>query len=161
MSRVAAKQEIASPARGFYVIVPPEYRRLGCLPVDQFVLTLMEDRNTRYYVGVLSAAQYYRAAHNRPQEFQLTLRRNRPAIVCGSVRVAFVAPKELAAVPDENYNNPRGAILVSTLEATAVDPVGYIHHAVGVDRVAGVLSEIGEDIDPERLVDASGSASIL
>ena len=37
LNRFAGKGEIASPARGFYVIVPPEDRRLGCLPVDQFI----------------------------------------------------------------------------------------------------------------------------
>ena len=161
LSRVAAKGEIASPARGFYVIVPPEYRRLGCLPADQFLPALMEYRSARYYVGLLSAAQYHGAAHHRPQEFQVMLGRNRPMIVCGSVRVAFVARKALATVPVESFNNPRGTVLVSTIEATAVDLVGYMHRAGGVDRVAGVLSELGEDVDPERLVDASESASIL
>ncbi|MDE0108354.1 MAG: type IV toxin-antitoxin system AbiEi family antitoxin [Bryobacterales bacterium] len=161
LSRVAAKGEIASPARGFYVIVPPEYRRLGCLPADQFLPALMEHRRARYYVGLLSAAQYHGAAHHRPQEFQVMLGTNRPMIVCGSVRVAFVARRELAAVPVESFNNPRGTILVSTVEATAVDLVGYMHRAGGVDRVAGVLSELGENMDPERLADASESASIL
>ncbi len=161
VSRCAAKGEIASPARGFYVIVPPEYRRLGCLPADQFVPALMEHRCTRYYVGLLSAAQYHGAAHHRPQEFQVMLRRNRPAIVCGSIKVTFVARTQLAGVPVESVNNPRGTILVSTVEATAVDLVGYMRRAGGVDRVAGVLSELGEDMDPERLVLASGSASIL
>ena len=161
LSRAAAKGEIASPARGFYVIVPPEYRRLGCLPADQFVPALMEHRSDRYYVGLLSAAQYYGAAHHRPQEFQVMLNRNRPMIVCGSVSVAFVARRALTAVPVQSFNNPRGTVLVSTVEATAVDLVGYMHRAGGVDRVAGVLSELGEEIDPERLVKASGSASIL
>ena len=87
--------------------------------------------------------------------------RNRPAIVCGAVRVAFVARRNLAAVPIERVNNPRGTVVVSTVEATVVDLVGYMHRAGGVDRVAGVLSELGEDIDPERLVEASQSASIL
>ncbi len=59
LSRLAAKGEIASPARGFYVIVPPEYRRLDCLPADQSISALMERRNVRYYVGLLSAAQYH------------------------------------------------------------------------------------------------------
>ncbi len=86
LSRLAAKGEIASPARGFYVIVPPEYRRLGCLPADQFIPALMAHRSARYYVGLLSAAQYHGAAHHRPQEFQVVLQRNRPAIVCGAVR---------------------------------------------------------------------------
>ena len=76
LSRLAAKGEIASPARGFYVIVPPEYRRLGCLPADQFIPALMEQRNIRYYVGLLSAAQYHGAAHHRPQEFQVVVERS-------------------------------------------------------------------------------------
>ena len=161
LSRLGAKGEIASPARGFYVIVPPEYRRLGCLPADQFVPALMEQRSIRYYVGLLSAAQYHGAAHHRPQEFQVVLERNRPAIICGAVRVTFIARRNLAAVPVESFNNPRGTVLVSTVEATAVDLVGYMHRAGGVDRVAGALSDLGEDMDPERLVEASKSASIL
>ncbi len=161
LSRLAAKGEIASPARGFYVIVPPEYRRLGCLPADQFVPALMAHRNVRYYAGLLSAAQYHGAAHHRPQEFQAVVERNRPAIVCGAVRVAFVARRNLAAVPVERFNTPRGTVLVSTVEATAVDLVGYMHRAGGLDRVAGVLSELGEDMDPERLVEASQAASVL
>jgi len=161
LSRLAAKGEIASPARGFYVIVPPEYRRIGCLPADQFVPALMERRGIPYYVGLLSAAQYHGAAHHRLQEFQVILERNRPAIACGSVRVAFVSRKNLAAVPVERFNNPRGTIMVSSVEATLIDLVGYMHRVGGVDRVAGVLSELGDDIDPGRLVEASKSASIL
>ncbi len=46
LSRLAAKGEIAtSPARGFYVILPPEYRRLGCLPADQFIPALAAHRS--------------------------------------------------------------------------------------------------------------------
>ena len=161
LSRLAAKGEIASPARGFYVIVPPEYRRLGCLPADQFIPALMEHRSARYYVGLLSAAQYHGAAHHRPQELQVVLKRNRPAIVCGAVKVTFVARRDLVAVPVQSFNNPRGTVLVSTVEATAVDLVGYMHRAGGVDRVAGVLLELGDEMDPKRLVEASESASIL
>ncbi len=161
LSRVAAKGEIASPARGFYLIVPPEYRRLGCLPADQFVPALMEHRGARYYVGLLSAAQHHGAAHHRPQEYQVMLERNRPTIACSSVRVAFLARRGLVAVPVESFNNPRGTVQVSTVEATAVDLVGYMHRAGGLDRVTGVLAELGDDLDPERLVEASASASIL
>ena len=160
LSRLAGRGEIASPARGFYVVVPPEYRRLGCLPADQFIPALMTSRSVPYYVGLLSAAQYYGAAHHRPQEFQVVLNRNRPAILCGSVKVAFVARRNLAAVPVQSFNTPRGTVLVSTAEATAVDLVGYMHRAGGVDRVAGILSELAEEIDASRLVDAAMSASV-
>ena len=160
LSRLAAKGAIASPARGFYVIVPPEYRRLGCLPAEQFVPSLMELRNVPYYAALLSAAQYHGAAHHRPQAFQVMLGRNRPAISCGAVRVSFVARRNVSDVPVRTFNTPRGTVLVSTVEATAVDLVGYMHHAGGVDRVAALLSELREEMDPGRLVEASKSASI-
>ena len=40
LGRLAKQGLVASPARGFYVIVPPEYRSLGCLPADQFITEL-------------------------------------------------------------------------------------------------------------------------
>ena len=91
----------------------------------------------------------------------MVLERNRPAIVCGAVKVAFVARRNLAGVALESFNNPRGTILVSTVEATVVDLVGYMHRTGGVDRVAGVLLELGEDMDTERLVKAFASAPVL
>lgn len=160
LNRLAKQGLVASPARGFYVIVPPEYRRLGCLPADQFIPALMERSGLRYYAALLTAAQYYGAAHHRPQEFQVALARNRRAIVCGSVRVAFIARKRIADVPVQSFNTPRGTILVSSVEATAVDLVGYDKHAGGLDQVATILSELSEQIDPQRLVEAARTAPL-
>ena len=41
LNRLARKNLIASPARGFYVIVPPEYQSLGCLPADPCIPAFM------------------------------------------------------------------------------------------------------------------------
>ncbi len=158
--RLAKQGLVASPARGFYVIVPPEYKRLGCLPADQFIPALMERLDLVYYAGLLSAAQYYGAAHHRPQEFQVFVSKNRRPIHCGLVRVTFVARKRIAEVPIQNFNTPRGTIRVSTVEATALDLVGYEHHAGGLDQVATILSELAEQIDPERLVAVAQTAPI-
>jgi len=158
LNRLSKQGLVASPARGFYVIVPPEYRRLGCLPADQFIPALMEHLGLRYYAALLSAAQYYGAAHHRPQEFQVALARNRRPISCGAVRVSFIARKRIADVPVRSFNTPRGTILVSTVEATAIDLVGYAPHAGGLDQVATILSELAERIDPQRLPDAAQTA---
>ncbi|MHC1728414.1 MAG: hypothetical protein AB9866_20835 [Syntrophobacteraceae bacterium] len=37
IQRLRGKGDIAMPYRGFYVIAPPEYRVLGCLPAEQFI----------------------------------------------------------------------------------------------------------------------------
>jgi predicted transcriptional regulator of viral defense system len=160
LNRLQKKGLIASPARGFYVIVPAEYRSLGCLPADQFIPTLMTQLGLPYYAGVLTAAQYYGAAHQRPQTFQVCLGRNRRPIACGSVRVAYIARKAIKQVATRAFNTPRGMIQVSTPEATAIDLAGYPDHAGGLDQVATVLSELTESLAPELLVNAAETAPI-
>ena len=160
LRRLARRNLIASPARGFYVILPPEYRQLGCLPAEQFIPALMEQRGLRYYAGLLSAAQYHGAAHHRPQAFQVFLGRNRPSIVCGAVRIEFIARKRITDVPVQSVNTPRGTLLVSTVEATAVDLIGHPQHVGGLDHVATVLAELAERIDPDLLVVAAKTAPV-
>jgi len=159
--RLAKRGEIASPGRGFYVVVPPEYRALGCLPPEQFIPALMEQRNMPYYVGLLSAAQYHGAAHHRPQVFQVMVERSRRPIRCGAVQVDFITRARLAKVSLATFENPRGTVVASTVEATAVDLVGFMGRAGGVDRVAGMLSELWEQMDPALLVEAARAASVL
>jgi len=160
LNRLAKQKLIASPARGFYVILPPEYQSLGCLPADQFIPALMKRLNLPYYTGLLSAAQYHGAAHQRPQEFQVFLASNRRPIKCGAVRVVFMARKRVKDVPVQPFNTPRGTLLVSTPEATALDLVGYAGHAGGLNQVATVLSELAERLDPEKLAIAARTAPI-
>jgi predicted transcriptional regulator of viral defense system len=160
LSRLAKQDAIASPARGFYVIVPPEYRALRCLPADQFIPALMEKLGLAYYAGLLTAAQYHGAAHQRPQEFQVVLEKPRRPIECGKVRVAFMTRRRLREVATQSFNTPRGALLVSTPEATAVDLVGYQHRAGGLGQVATVLAELAEKIDPEKLAAAAATAAL-
>lgn len=160
LNRLAKQKRIASPARGFHVIIPPEYRALGCLPADQFIPALMEYLHLSYYVGLLSAAQYHGAAHQRPQEFQVVLAKNRRPLACGMVRVAFIARKRVADVPTQSFNTPRGTVRVSSPEATALDLAGYVEHAGGLGQVATVLSELAERIDPDKLAGAAATAPI-
>lgn len=160
LGRLSRQGLVASPARGFYVIVPPEYRSLGCLPADQFIPALMAELGLAYYAGLLSAAQYHGAAHHRPQQFQVMLARNRRPIRCGKVEVAFFARKHLADVAVQSFNTPRGTIRVSTPEATAIDLVGYQDRAGGLDNVATVLSELAEKLDPDKLAAAATLAPL-
>lgn len=160
LNRLKKQGLIASPARGFHVIVPPEHRSIGCLPADQFIPNLMQHLGLEYYAGLLSAAQYYGAAHHRPQEFQVFVERNRRPIVCGRVRVAFIARKALKAIPTRSINTPRGTIRISSPEATAIDLAGYPRHAGGLDNVMTVLAELAEKIDPGLLMQAADTAPL-
>ncbi len=160
LARLAKKGLIASPARGFYVIVPPEYRRIGCLPPDQFISQLMKYKKCQYYVALLSAAQYHGAAHHRPQVFQVAVAGNHRPVFCGAVRVFFISRARIAEVPVQTRDTRCGTLLLSTPEATAVDLVGYARRAAGWDNVATVLCELAEEIDPELLCEAARTAPL-
>jgi predicted transcriptional regulator of viral defense system len=151
---------VARPAHNFYIIIPPEYRRLGSLPADHFIPALMKQLGLDYYAGLLSAAQYYGAAHHRPQEFQVLTEAQRRPLRCGSVRISFIARKRLKKVPTHQFNTPHGTIRASSVEATAIDLVGYPRHVGGLENAATVISDLAEQIDPKKLVEVAGTAPI-
>jgi predicted transcriptional regulator of viral defense system len=152
LRRLRKKGEITMPYKGFYVIVPPEYRIMGCLPAPHFIPFLMEHLGEKYYAGLLSAGEYHGAAHQRPQVYQVVTARNRPQINCGRVRVQFIARKNMEQIPTSDLMTPHGYLKVSTPAATAFDLVGYSHSAAGMDNVATVLAELAECIDGKDLV---------
>jgi predicted transcriptional regulator of viral defense system len=160
LRRLQQKGDIAMPQRGFYVIVPPEYRSLGCLPAEQFIPMLMEHLGNAYYAGLLTAAQYHGAAHHRPQMFQVFIARNKTPIECGKVRVEFVSRKNVREIPTVTTNTLRGMLRLSSPEATAFDLVGYPRHAGGLDNVATVLAELAEKLDPAEIVRISGLSPV-
>lgn len=160
LNRLGKQGLIATPSRGFYVIVPPEYKSLGCLPADQFIPQLMAHLQLPYYAGLLTAAQYYGAAHQRPQEFQVFTEKSRRPLKCGKVRVSFIARKKIKAVATKPFNTPRGMLTVSSPEATAIDLAGYPDHTGGLEQSATVLSELAEQIDPEKLAESAQTAPI-
>jgi predicted transcriptional regulator of viral defense system len=150
--RLQEKARVAMPFRGFHVIVPPEYRALGCLPAEQFVPQLMEQLGLAYYAGLLTAASLHGAAHQAPMVFQTVVAMNRAEIRCGRVRAEFVARANVGEIPTVQRNTPRGAMHVSTPEATAFDLVGYPGHSGGLSNVATVLAELAESLSAARLL---------
>lgn len=151
LRRLRQKGELAMPYKGFYVIVPPEFRNIGCLPASHFIPDLMNHLGEKYYAGLLSAAEFAGAAHQRPQVFQVITAKNKPQIICGKVRVEFIARKNMQKIPTTDFKTPRGYLKISTPAATAFDLVGYPRHAAGLDNVATVLAELTEKIDGNDL----------
>ena len=155
LRRLTRHGTVASPMRSFHVIVPPEYRRLGCLPAEQFIDPLMAGLDEPYYIALLSAAALHGAAHQRPQSTQVVVRKNRSTIECGEVRIVFVARANLERMPVTTVSTPRGYVRYSTPEVTAFELVAYPNQAAGISNVATVLAELAEAIDKTKLLDVA------
>lgn len=158
--RLKEKGVIAAPIQKFFVILPPEYRVMGCLPAAHFIPDLMKYLGEEYYACLLSAGEYYGAAHQRPQVFQVMTETPRRSITCGRIQVAFTVKRDLKKTKVQEFNTPRGTILVSTPDFTALDLVGYVRQSGGLNNVVTVLSELSESLDESRLLCAAKSSPL-
>lgn len=153
VQRLVAKRRLAVPHRGFYVIVPLEYRDAGAPPASWFIDDLMKFYGQPYYVGLLTAAALHGAAHQQPQEFQvITKAQLRPA-VAGRARMRFFRKGRLERTPTIDMKTETGTMRVATPEATAFDLFRYLKGAGHLGHVATVLAELAEKMNAKRLVE--------
>ena len=107
--------------------------------------------NLPYYVGLLSAAEFYGASHQKPQKFQVVIPKSRRNIQVGRVAIEFIKRKDLLKIPTKEFNTDSGNIHVSTPEATIVDLLCFPHHATGLDNILTIILEMIDQIDPTLL----------
>ena len=155
LRRLVAKGRVVAPRRGFYVIVPLEYRATGSPPASWFIDDLMRFQGKPYYVGLLTAASLHGAAHHAPQEFQVVTSDPLRPITLGPIRLRFFTKRSMAKTPTVPVKTETGAMRVSTPEITALDLVRYPTGAGQLGNVATVLSELAEKLDPARLLHAA------
>lgn len=134
-----------SPARGLWMPVPPEYRLWGSPEGIEIVDTLMRHLDVPYYVGWLSAAAIYGAAHHAPQVFQVAVGRHVRDRIVGRTKFRFAIRNNVNTLPVQRRATRSGSAAVSTREVTMLDIATDISRAGGLDNAATVLVELSED----------------
>jgi predicted transcriptional regulator of viral defense system len=154
--RLTKTGRLVMPRSGFYVIVDPQHRAAGTLPPEWFIHDLMKQMDRPYYVGLLSAAQFHGAAHQRPQEFQVMIpeRAVRP-IRAGNVLIRFHGKGPFDRSQVQEAKTPTGFVRVAGPETTAWDIVRYFKAAGGLENVVTVLSELAGKLNSKRLLDTA------
>ncbi len=159
LRRLEERGRVVRPSarRGFFVIVPLEYRTLGTPPSAWWLDAFMRhiDRSD-YYVGLLTAAEWHGAAHYAVQETQVIVSEQLRPIRVGRERIHFITNSYASRTPTESMAFDAGSVRVSTPEGTAVDVVRYARLVGGPSRVATILSEL--KLTPSGLSHAVESA---
>jgi len=150
--RLIQSGDIVSPARGFYLIVPPEDQVWGCLPAADFIPLLMKHWQLDYYVGLLTAASYHGASHQAAQQFYVMLQKQRRHLQCGKISVNFITNKDLLKTPTQEVTVRTGYLKISTPEGTAMDLMKYPKQSGGLNHITTVLTELVEVIEPDKLL---------
>ena len=133
---------IASPVRGFHVVLPLEDRGTGTPSWRLFLDPLMTHLGLPYYVGVLTAASIHGASGQAAQVIQVVTARPRRPVRSGRLVIEFVVRGAAAAAPVELRTTPSGRMRVATPEVVAFDLVRYPAKAAGWGNVATVLRDL-------------------
>jgi predicted transcriptional regulator of viral defense system len=145
------KKKIAQIRRGFYVIIPPEYKVLGTLPPDLFIDAMMRYLNKEYYVGLLSAAALHGAAHQQPTTFFIMSEFPSPRNINNKKeKITFFSKRTIIKEGIIQKKTPAGRIYVSSAELTAFDLLDNINQ-FGINRVITILMELYEIMLPSKL----------
>lgn len=83
------RRRLFSPVRGLYVVVPAEHRVAGVVPAVQFIDPMMGHLSVDYYVADASAAQWWGAAHQAPQTFDVVTSRHVLDREVGPIQMRF------------------------------------------------------------------------
>jgi predicted transcriptional regulator of viral defense system len=151
LRRLKELGRIVSPRRGFYVVVPPEYRTAGSPPASWFVDDLMRFIGQPYYVGLLSAAALHGAAHQQPMVFQVVTSVATDEARAGRVTIRFTMSGLVGQLPTTEQQTETGTMRVATPETCAFDLVRYPAAAGHLSNVATVLAELAERLDSKAL----------
>lgn len=153
LHRLMKDGDIISPARGFYVIVPPEHQPHGSIPAEELLPLIMKYLRCNYYVALLTAGLFHGATHQKPAKFQVISdkRITHPSIF-GDVEIDFIYKKCVFGLPTQDFTVATGYLKLATPELVALDCLSYPNHAGGLNHIATVFSELSENLDAIKLI---------
>lgn len=154
LSRLKKDGKLISPAKGLYIIIPPECQPYGSIPAEELVPLLMKHLQSDYYVALLSAATYFGAAHQKPARFQIiSNQRIKHSLKFGQVAIEIIYKDSLEGLPTKDFIVNTGYLKVATPELIALDLFKYSKRAAGISHIATVLTELLENIDGKKLIE--------
>ena len=141
--RLTDKGILFSTWQNFYVIVPTEYRLKGVVPPIFFIDQLMRFARRQYYIGLLNAAMFYGAAHQRPQTFSCIVDGGPiHSIDRKGIMIDFHRRTKMPMPFTRQFKTQMGYVNVSSPCLTALDLIFYEQEIGGLSRASTVLAEL-------------------
>lgn len=151
IARLILSKRIENVYKGFYVIIPTQYKLKGVVPPAYYINELMEYIGKPYYVGLLSAATIYGASHQRAMLTQIVTTGPRARISKRNALIDWNYRQQIPSELIETRNAEMGRINYSSAELTAVDIIQFATKIGGFQRATTVLAELVDIIDISKM----------
>ena len=148
LTELAAKRQLArmgpkvvrvSPEQPFYLIVSPEYRRMGAPTPKWWLHDYLTRVGRPYYLALLSAASLHGSNPQAVKVTQVITDKPLEPIVVGRTHVRFFVKSAIEPTPTQQLAGGVAPLLISTPEATTHDLIRYASSIGGIERAAETI----------------------
>lgn len=147
LSYLVKKGEIISLRKGFYLIIPPRYSKLGKLPLELYVNKLFEFIDRPYYVGLYSAAKFHGASHQQIQrDYIVTMQPTVLDITKDGNDIHFFTTSKWPSKNIIEKKSDAGLFKISSPALTVVDLIHHQNKLGGINRMLAILEELSEEL---------------
>jgi len=161
IGRMAKKQRVANLRHGFYLILRPEDRVAGAPDPARWIDPLMKYQGIDYRISLLRAAAFHGSSHQAAMAFQVIVPKQLRDFEIGRHRLQFVyqSPAAFAQVNQSGWlgsmKSEAGFAKVAGVELTLLDCARYFHKSAGINGLAQIVKDIGEQADTRKLAEAA------
>ena len=143
-------KRIISLTKGLYALWHPSERKWGLHPLP-ILDALMQYRKSLYYVGLLSAADYYGTAHHKPQVLQVIIPKQLKFRKAMELALSFHVFKKFPSEGLSLVKTQNGRVMFSSPERTALDLFYFESACGGFKNICLVIRALIPKLKPEDL----------
>jgi len=161
--RLIRKRRLASPRRGFYLVVRPEDRSTGVPDPVRWIDPLMNYLRLDYRISLLRAAAFHGSSHQAAMVFQVVAPKQLRAFEIGRHRIQFIyqAPAAFAKINLNGWldqmKSEAGFAKVAGIELTLLDAARYHPQAGGINGAAQIIHDLGPKAASRKLSQAAAA----
>lgn len=149
LARLKRNGKIIALSRGLYAPLSP-IEKNSRMEIIRILDGIMKHRHTPYYVGLLSAADYYGAAHYKPQILQVMIPKYISFRKAKSLGISFHVQKHFAKIGVDQIKTPYGYVNYASPELLALDLIEYESASGGFDNIVLVIKELMPHFNPSK-----------
>lgn len=151
LSRLKRNGRIVTLTRGLYALLHPSEKKVGIRPLT-IIDPLMKYRQCNYYVALLSAADYWGTAHQKPMVLQIMVKNRLSLKRAKHLKIQHHLQKRYPKMGITTGKTTTGYFNISSPELTALDTLSYESACGGFDNISLVIKELITQMKPDDLL---------
>lgn len=154
LDQAIKRRELVRLRKEFYVILPPQYRNYGKLPIQLYIQDLFDHLGKPYYLAFYSAAFYHGATHQRIQkDYVVTAPPPLRNIEKGKFRIDLFKTNRWPGGNILSKSSDAGKFKISSPALTAADLIFHQKSLGGLERIVPVLDELKDSIQTLEVIE--------